>query len=39
VQGTWTIAGIGFDAFGDLVPSRHRYVAFAVIIQLGRLGN
>ncbi|HKN67786.1 MAG TPA: hypothetical protein VJW73_15995, partial [Gemmatimonadaceae bacterium] len=39
VQGNWTIPGIGFDAFGDLSPSSHRYAALAVMVQLGWFGE
>ena len=39
VQGNWVIPGIGFDAFGDLAPSSHRYAALAVMVQLGWFGE
>src|SRR5689334_5466709 len=39
VQGNWGIPGIGFDFFGDLLPSTHRYAALAVMLQLGWFGE
>ena len=33
------IAGIGFDVFGNLLPSSHRYAAFAVMVELGWFGR
>ena len=39
VQGNWTIPGIGFDVFGDLFPSSHRYAGMAVTLQLGWFGE
>jgi len=39
IQGNWMIAGIGFDAFGNLLPSSHRYAAFAVMVELGWFGR
>ena len=39
VQGNWVIPGIGFDMFGNLFPSSHRYAAVAVMVQLGWFGE
>lgn len=39
VQANWIIPGIGFDLFGDLLPSSHRYAALAVMVQLGWFGH
>jgi hypothetical protein len=33
------VPGIGFDVFGDLLPSNHRYAAFAIMVQLGWFGE
>ena len=39
VQGNWVIPGVGFDVFGDLFPSSHRYAGVAVMVQLGWFGQ
>jgi len=39
LQGNWVIPGIGFDVFGDALPSSHHYVALAVMLQLGWFGE
>ena len=38
-QSNWFIPGIGFDVFGDVFPSSHRYAAVAVMLQLGWFGE
>ena len=38
-QANWVVPGIGFDLFGDLFPSSHRYVGLAVMVQLGWFGS
>ena len=38
-QANAVVPGIGLDLFGDLSPPSHRYIAFAVMVQLGWFGE